>query len=47
MPDRIVVLHGHIFKNAGTTMEKDPIDVFDHDFRTDAEALAVPYGIYD
>lgn len=35
------------FKNAGTTMEKEPIDVLDHDFRSDAEALAVPYGIYD
>jgi Rhodopirellula transposase DDE domain len=35
------------FKNAGTTMEQEPIDVLDHDFRSDAEALAVPYGIYD
>ena len=35
------------FKNAGTTMEREPIDVLDHDFRSDAEALAVPYGIYD
>jgi len=35
------------FKNAGTTMQKEAIDVLDHDFRSDAEALAVPYGIYD
>jgi len=35
------------FKNAGTTIEKEPIDVLDHDFRSDADALAAPYGIYD
>lgn len=35
------------FKKEGRTWRKDTIDVFDHDFRTDASALAVPFGILD
>jgi hypothetical protein len=35
------------FKNAGTTWCKQPILVNDHDFRSDAEGIALPYGIYD
>jgi hypothetical protein len=35
------------FKNAGQTWCREAPQVNDHDFRSDAEALAVPYGIYD
>lgn len=35
------------FRNAGSSWEQKPIAVFDHDFRSDASAIAVPYGIYD
>jgi hypothetical protein len=35
------------FKNPGTTWTKDPILVNDHDFRSDAVGIAVPYGLYD
>ncbi|KKK90423.1 hypothetical protein LCGC14_2723160 [marine sediment metagenome] len=35
------------FKNGGQTWEKQPLSVYDHDFRSDAQALAVPFGIYD
>lgn len=35
------------FRNAGRAWEKEPIAVLDHDFRSDASAIAVPYGIYD
>lgn len=35
------------FKNPGCSWERKPIEVFDHDFRSDANAIAVPYGIYD
>lgn len=35
------------FKNAGCSWEQKPIAVLDHDFRSDASAIAVPYGIYD
>ena len=35
------------FKNAGVTWKKEPTRVLDHDFRSDAEALAVPYGVFD
>jgi hypothetical protein len=35
------------FKNAGTAWNKQPVRVNDHDFRSDAEGLAIPYGIYD
>jgi Rhodopirellula transposase DDE domain len=35
------------FKNAGAKWDRDPILVEDHDFRSEAKALATPYGIYD
>jgi hypothetical protein len=35
------------FKNPGTTWRRQPKQVNDHDFRSDASGLAVPYGIYD
>jgi len=35
------------FRNAGSSWEQEPLAVFDHDFRSDASAIAVPYGIYD
>jgi len=35
------------FKNLGTTWQKEPILVNDHDFRGDAQAIAVPYGVLD
>lgn len=35
------------FKNAGTTWEPTPVLVNDHDFRTDAGGIAIPWGLYD
>jgi hypothetical protein len=35
------------FKNPGQAWSRVPRAVNDHDFRSDAEGLAVPYGIYD
>jgi hypothetical protein len=35
------------FKNPGVSWEQKPQLVKDHDFRSDAEGMAVPYGIYD
>jgi hypothetical protein len=35
------------FKNAGTTWEKQPVDVNDHDFRSLAQGIAIPYGVYE
>ena len=35
------------FKNAGRTWRKTPDEVNAHDFPSDAECRAVPYGIYD
>lgn len=35
------------FKNPGRKWEKDPTRVKDHDFRSEADGIAVPYGIYD
>ena len=35
------------FKNPGASWERSRRDVLDHDFRSDAEAIASPYGIYD
>jgi len=35
------------FKNNGNSWEQKPIEVNDHDFRSDAIGMAVPYGIYD
>lgn len=35
------------FKNQGTTWSQKPTLVNDHDFLSDAEGIALPYGIYD
>lgn len=35
------------FKNAGATWESTPVLVKDHDFRTDAKGIAIPWGLYD
>ena len=35
------------FKNSGSTWERQPTPVNDHDFRSQAEGIAVPYGIYE
>jgi hypothetical protein len=35
------------FKNAGAAWNRSPVAVNDHDFRSDAIGMAVPYGIYD
>lgn len=35
------------FKNPGRAWSKTPVPVNDHDFRSDALGIAVPYGIYD
>lgn len=36
-----------LFKNPGTRWERGPRLVNDHDFRSDAIGVAIPYGIYD
>ncbi len=35
------------FKNNGATWSRYPTAVIDHDFRSDAEGIALPYGVYD
>ena len=35
------------FKNAGAKWDHAPVLVKDHDFRSEAEGLAIPYGVYD
>ena len=35
------------FKNNGATWSRQPTLVNDHDFRSDAKGIALPYGIYD
>ncbi len=35
------------FKNPGTTWEREPLLVRDHDFKTDACGTAIPWGLYD
>jgi hypothetical protein len=35
------------FKNAGAAWNKKAVLVKDHDFRSEADGLAVPYGVYD
>ncbi|MGH9466878.1 MAG: ISAzo13 family transposase [Terriglobales bacterium] len=35
------------FKNPGKTWRRKPREVNDHDFPTDAQGVALPYGIYD
>ena len=39
-------LVGH-FKNAGTAWRREPLLVNDHDFRSSAHGIAIPYGVYD
>ena len=35
------------FKHSGVSWEKEPQLVMDHDFLSDAQGVAIPYGIYD
>jgi hypothetical protein len=35
------------FKNLGVKSDRAPVRVNDHDFRSDAIGVAIPYGIYD
>jgi Rhodopirellula transposase DDE domain len=35
------------FKNGGTKYDRKPIRVKNHDFRSEADGLVTPYGIYD
>ena len=35
------------FKNAGRAWNRDPVLVNDHDFRSHANGMATPYGVYD
>lgn len=35
------------FKNNGSKWDRSPVPVYDHDFRSDATGVAIPYGIYD
>ena len=35
------------FKNAGSAWQREPVLVRDHDFRSDADGIAIPYGVYD
>ena len=35
------------FLNPGAKWDREPVRVNDHDFRSEADGIAVPYGIYD
>jgi hypothetical protein len=35
------------FKNPGRSWSVEPVHVKDHDFRSEALGMAIPYGIYD
>jgi hypothetical protein len=35
------------FKNPGTCWSQQPVRVRDHDFRSEADGMAIPYGVYD
>jgi hypothetical protein len=35
------------FKNQGTAWCKEPVLVKDHDFRSEADGMAIPYSVYD
>ncbi len=35
------------FKNPGVAWSRTPLHVKDHDFRSEADGIAIPYGIYD
>lgn len=36
-----------LFKNPGVAWEQEAREVFDHDFRSQAQGIAIPYGVYD
>jgi len=36
-----------LFHQSGRRWTQDPIEVLDHDFPSDAEGVAIPYGVYD
>ena len=36
-----------LFANSGRVWTREPVATNDHDFRSDATAIAVPYGLYD
>jgi Rhodopirellula transposase DDE domain len=36
-----------LFKNPGLAWTQEPVLVNDHDFRSDAKGMVVPYGVYD
>ncbi len=36
-----------LFKNIGTIWTREAIEVYDHDFPSCADGVAIPYGIYD
>jgi len=36
-----------VFKNAGAKWDREPAFVNDHDFRSEADGIAVLYGVYD
>ena len=35
------------FKNSGSSWDRAPQLVLDHDFRSQADGIAIPYGVYD
>ncbi len=35
------------FKNQGLSWSREPVLVSDHDFRSQAKGIAIPYGVYD
>ena len=35
------------FKNAGQAWNRQPVEVKDHDFRSESDGIAIPYGVYD
>ena len=35
------------FKHPGAAWSREPVEVNDHDFRSDAVGMAIPYGVYD
>ena len=36
-----------LFKNGGQAWNREPILVKDHDFRSESNGIAIPYGVYD
>lgn len=35
------------FHQSGRTWSQNPVEVYDHDFPSDSQGIAIPYGIYD